>query len=164
MLEPFPFATIAPLVLIAPLLCAVAYFDLRYMRIPNGLSLLALVAFALVCLFAPPEDLGLRVLAAGSVFLLGLAAFAFGLVGGGDVKIFASLLLFVPFSGMIGFAQLFALSLAVGIAGLTLLRAIRPLRQIGWLGLSDQRGFPMGISIALAGLSYPVIVALPSLA
>lgn len=164
MLDPFPLATVGPLFLLAPLLCAVAYFDLRYMRIPNWLSLLALATFALACLIAPPEDLGPRLLAGGSVFLLGFAAFALGLIGGGDVKILSCLTLFIPASGLAGFAQLFALSLAVGIVGLTLLRAIRPLRHIGWLGLAEQRGFPMGISIAMAGLAYPLIVTLPSLA
>ena len=158
--EPVPIATLAPLVLLAPLLCTVAYFDLRYMRIPNWLSLLALAAFALACLFAPPVDLGPRLIAAGAVFLLGFAAFALGLIGGGDVKILACLILFIPVPGLIGFARLFALSLAIGIAGLTLLRAIRPLREIGWLGLSEQRGFPMGISIALAGLAYPLVATL----
>lgn len=145
-----------PLLMLAPLLCAVAYFDLRYMRIPNALCLISLGLFALACLVAPPTDLTARLVAAAAVFALGFAGFAFGLIGGGDVKMLACLMLFIPAAGVVGFAQIFALALAVGIAGLLALRAIPRLRAANWAGLSDQHGYPMGISISLAGLAYPL--------
>lgn len=153
---PVPSALL-PLILLAPVLLAVGYFDLRYMRIPNALSLIALAIFALCAALAPPDDLMFRLGAAAAVLALGFIAFALGLVGGGDVKILACLVLFVPFAGLAQFAQNFALALSLGITVLLALRRVPALQRSSWRGFSERRGFPMGISIALAGLAYPVL-------
>lgn len=153
---PVPSALL-PLILLAPVLLAVGYFDLRYMRIPNALSLVALAIFALCTALAPPDDLLFRLGAAAAVFALGFVAFALGLLGGGDVKILACLVLFVPVAGLAHFAQHFALALSLGITVLLALRRVPALQRSDWRGFSERRGFPMGIAIALAGLAYPVL-------
>ncbi|TMV67782.1 hypothetical protein FGG78_31750, partial [Thioclava sp. BHET1] len=48
---------VLPLLMLAPVLLIVAYCDLRHMRIPNMLSLIALGLFALCALMLPPADL-----------------------------------------------------------------------------------------------------------
>ena len=56
---------IVPMLLLAPVLMAVAYFDLRFMRIPNILSLMVVAVFAIAVFFFPPADLLARLEAAG---------------------------------------------------------------------------------------------------
>lgn len=152
-----PDAAVLPILATAPLLVAVAYFDLRYMRIPNAISLLAVALFAAFSLILPPDDLMQRLAAAAAVLGIGFLAFALRLFGGGDVKILASLVLFVPISGLNDFAMLLAWGLAVGIALVLALRKLPANWREGWVGLADQRGIPMGVSIAMAGLAYPIL-------
>lgn len=144
-----------PLLLIAPLLVAVAYSDLSRMRIPNLLSLVALAVFGLAALISPPDDLVARVSVAGTVFVLGFGAFCLGLFGGGDVKMLAALLLFVPVPTMPLFGLVFSASMLAGIAIVLGLRRIPAAHRLGWKSISGSTGFPMGLSIAMAGLLHP---------
>lgn len=152
-----------PLFLIAPVLVAVAYFDLRYMRIPNALSIVAVCGFLFLAwlLALPTEELLARFAVAGGVFAVGFLAFALRLVGGGDVKILSALMLYVPVMSLNLFAFVFAAALVVGLSLIITLRHVPVLRRSGWQSLRRDREFPMGISIALAGLVHPgVAVAL----
>jgi len=88
--------TLLPLILLSPLLVQVAWSDLRSMRIPNALSLATVALFVLAALIATPGDLMGRCVMAGSVFAIGFAAFCLRIVGAGDVKFLAALILFVP--------------------------------------------------------------------
>lgn len=150
-------ASLVPLMLLAPVLLAVAASDLRHMRIPNALSLAAVALFAICLPWFPAEDLPLRLGVAAAVFILGFGAFCLRLIGGGDVKILAALLLFVPVPTMPVFANLFAAALAVGIVTLLLVRLLPVARRSSWPSMQRTRRFPMGISIALAGLAHPFI-------
>lgn len=155
---------VIPLALLAPVLVAAAYFDLRYLRIPNVLTLLALAVLALTMLVAPPDDLLARLIFAGCVFGLGLLAFAFRLVGGGDVKILFPLLLAVPANGLLTFANVFSVSLLLGIGLILVARRLPSASASGWKSLGQTRGFPMGLSFALAGLSFPLVAAVQAAA
>ncbi len=148
-------AAFAPLFVIAPLLAAVAYFDLRYMRIPNAISLLALAVFALWAAAFPPVDLTLRLLCAGLVFAAGFLAFSFRLLGGGDVKILGVLMLFVPVGSLPVFSYVFSAAMIAGIVLIVGLRQLAVIRRSSWKALGGSTRFPMGISIALAGLWHP---------
>jgi prepilin peptidase CpaA len=152
---------LAPLVLIAPLLALAAVSDLRRLRIPNVISLLMLAVFAGTLLVVPAPDLAGRGIAAGVVFALGFLAFLRGLVGAGDVKLLSVLVLFIPTGGLILFANLFSVALLAGVALILTLRRL-PLREgHGWASLAGPRRFPMGISIAAAGIAYaPVAMML----
>ncbi len=65
-----------PLMLFAPVLVAVAYHDIRYMRIPNVLSLIGLGLFVLTAPLVGWEELGLRLLSAAAVFAVGIVVFS----------------------------------------------------------------------------------------
>jgi prepilin peptidase CpaA len=145
---------LAPLILVAPILLVAAFSDLRRLRIPNVLSLLMLAIFAGTSLVLPPPDLAGRFIAAGAVLAAGFLAFARGLVGAGDVKLLSALLLFIPTAGLAVFANLFSVSLLAGVALILALRRLPLPEGHGWTSLSGPRRFPMGISIALAGLAY----------
>jgi prepilin peptidase CpaA len=144
-----------PLVALAPILLFAGASDLRHMRIPNALSLAALALFALCATATPPADLLARLLTAGVVFALGFAAFCLRLFGGGDVKLLAALMLFVPTALLPLFGLIFSAALLAGIALLLALRRIPALNRVGWRSLARGNHFPMGISIALAGLALP---------
>ncbi|MCE6970000.1 A24 family peptidase [Cereibacter sphaeroides] len=153
-------ASLVPLMLLAPVLVAVAASDLRHMRIPNALSLAAVALFVISLPWFPPDDLPMRLVVAGGVFVIGFAAFCLRLIGGGDVKILAALLLFVPVSQMPVFANIFAAALLVGIAVILLVRLLPAARRSSWPSMQRTRRFPMGISIALAGLAHPFLAPL----
>jgi len=149
-----------PLVLVAPLLAWGAVSDLRRMRIPNAVSLVLVAVFAVAAAVAPPDDLLPRVAIAAAVFAAGLLAYLFGLFGGGDVKMLSALLLFVPVPTLLLFAYVFSAAMLVGIAAVLALRRLPAARRSGWKSISGATGFPMGLSIALAGLAHPAAAAL----
>lgn len=152
-------AELVPLVLLSPVLVATGYSDLRRMRIPNALSLAALALFAVSAPFLMPlEAIALRAAIAAGVLCLGFLMFAFGLVGAGDVKIFSALLLFVPTPTMSVFLFVFSVAMILGMALMPVLRALPNAAQTGWVALERDAKFPMGISIAMAGLAHPVVV------
>lgn len=148
---------IVPMLLLAPVLMAVAYFDLRFMRIPNILSLMVLAVFAVAAFFFPPADLLARLVIATSVLLLGFIGFSFRLIGGGDVKILSALMLVVPTSGIVVFANVFSISMFAGIILVLAIRRFPQINSLGWKSFGGSHKFPMGLSIALAGLAFPVV-------
>lgn len=148
---------IVPMLLLAPVLMAVAYFDLRFMRIPNILSLMVLAVFAVAAFFFPPADLLARLVIATSVLLLGFIGFSFRLIGGGDVKILSALMLVVPTSGIVVFANVFSISMFAGIILVLAIRRFPQVNSLGWKSFGGSHKFPMGLSIAMAGLAFPVV-------
>lgn len=149
-----------PLILIAPLLCWVAYCDLSRMQIPNAISLIAVAVFACIAALAPPDDLLPRIAVAAAVLTVGFVSYCFGLFGGGDVKMLAALVLFVPVPTLTLFAFVFSASMLIGMAAVLTVRRIPAARRLGWKSLTADAGFPMGVSIALAGLVHPVATLL----
>lgn len=147
-----------PLILISPLLIYMGYSDLRYMRIPNRLVLAMLAAFAIMAPFLPRDALLDRLLVATCVFGVGFVAFAFRLFGGGDVKALAALTLFVPPPALTLFGLVFSLSMAFGILAIVTVRRVPGVSRSGWVSLRANGHFPMGISIAAAGLLLPAAV------
>lgn len=152
--------SLMPLFLIAPLLMAVIWSDMRYMRIPNTFSLLALAVFIVTAAIMMPADLWWRPVVALIVFGLGFAGFCVGLWGGGDVKFLSVLMLFIPVSTLSIFSYVFSASLLLGIALVLGLRRIPAVNGHGWKSISGSVKFPMGLSIGLAGLAHPVVVML----
>ncbi|MGV8951354.1 MAG: prepilin peptidase [Cypionkella sp.] len=139
--------------MLVPLLLAVIYYDLRYMLLPNWLAALFVVLFAVTLAWVLPGDvLAWRLGVALGVLLLGMAANAAGLLGGGDVKVLAALVLFVPYHGLLAFSFVFCVSMIAGIVVLVALRAALRGRAVSWRGLQENGRYPVGISIGLAGL------------
>ena len=148
---------LAPLVMLAPVLAAVAYFDLRFMRIPNALSAIAVGVLIISALLFPIPDFPARVVVALLVLFFGIVAFAFRAIGGGDVKILAVLMLFVPVSGLVVFANVFSASMIAGIFLVLAARRIPETSTWGWKSFGGSQKFPMGLSIALAGIAHPIV-------
>ena len=153
-------AQIIPLGLMIPVLVCVGYNDLRSMRIPNILSLVAVGLFLVSVPFVPFSEVLFRLLAATIVFAIGFAFFAFGLFGGGDVKILAALTLFVPSQSLTLFALVFSGSMLLGIVAITVWQWTPLLRSDGWAASQSKGQFAMGISIALSGVLHFLIMLL----
>lgn len=144
--------TLFPLALMLPILGIAAYTDLTKMKIPNKLSLIGIILFAVCMPFLPLEETGLRILTAAIVFAVMFALFAIGLFGGGDVKLLSVLMLFIPSNSLFAFAYIFSVSMLFGIAIVLLLQTFPRLVPSHWLSAQRKGHFPMGISIALAGV------------
>ena len=135
------------LALLAILLCAAAWTDLRDRTIPNALN-------AAVALLAPcwwwasglalwpgvPLQLGL----VAAVFALFLGFFALGAMGGGDVKLIAAVALWLPLDLLL--QMLILTAMAGGVVTLATL-AVHRLRKA-----PGQPEIPYGVAIAFAGL------------
>ena len=146
--------------MLSPLLLLVAYCDLRYMRIPNSISIIAIGSFAVLAVFFPVDDLSMRLLVAAIAFGIGFLGFCFRILGGGDVKILAALFLFIPVSGLTVFMYLFSAALVLGVVLILVLRT-HPINAVeSWKAVSHSTKFPMGISIAAAGIAHPYIIIL----
>jgi prepilin peptidase CpaA len=135
-------------------LCAAALFvvaattDAVERRIPNAVSAglaLAGVARLAVALAAGGGfgAAGADLAAAAGVFLVGAGGFRFGLLGGGDVKLFAAGALFLGAADLPPY--LTATALSGGLLALGFLLARR-------LGRLDDPTLPYGIAIAAGGL------------
>lgn len=149
---------LVPLILLSPILLVTAYFDLKYMRIPDILSLGAIGLFVISIFLIGLPEAGMRLGAAFVVFVVGLGAFALRMVGGGDVKMLAVLMLFIPSGIWTLHALVFSASLAAGLVLISAWRALPFLHVHGWVSLASPRAFPMGISIALSGLALPIVI------
>jgi prepilin peptidase CpaA len=143
-----------PLVLLVPVLLFAGYSDLRWLRIPNRLSILALGLFAVIAVTLPTSELFSRAIAASSVFGIGLALFALRLLGAGDVKLLSVLVLFVPTGLLASFGQIFAAMLLLGTALIVAGRRSHLLDGLGWKSIDTPGVFPMGISISMTGIIF----------
>jgi len=141
------------------LLAAAAGWDLASYTIPNVLSLALVGAFA-VFAFAigmTPGTIGMHLLAGILALAVGFALFALGYVGGGYVKLFGAIVLWLGFRNLLDFA--FLVSVFGGALALLLLSLRRwplPAALMGqsWLvRLHDSRsGIPYGIALAAGAL------------
>lgn len=100
-----------PLLADAPVLVRAAASDVVWMRFPTPASLAGVAPFALALPLLGWPEAGWRLLAAGSVLGIGLALWARGVSGAGDVKLLSALLLLVPSAALPLFANLVAASL-----------------------------------------------------
>lgn len=137
----------------AGLLVTAAIFDLRRFIIPDSVSvgLLGLWPFWVVLNGAGP--VGFILLGAAIIFVLGIIFFAFGFMGGGDVKLITVLALWAEPAGLP--LLIFYISIAGALLSvywcMPLRRYIAPL--IGWTaGLRNNKQIPYGVAIAVGGL------------
>jgi prepilin peptidase CpaA len=140
-----------------------AAYDLLTMTVPNRIAIALLVGFACLAPFTGLglEDLGIQLAVAMIALAVGIGFFAMGWIGGGDAKLLAATVLWLPPAALLNYG------LAVGLLGgmLTmLLLAYRrlplpaALMQQSWMArLHDAgAGVPYGIALAAGGLIvYP---------
>ena len=134
-------------IVLAAALVFAAIGDLRTRTIPNGLNLaiaLAAIPFWVLTDLALWPDVALRIGVAVLVFGAFALAFAFGWMGGGDVKLLAAIALWLPPPAVA--ALVILMSLAGG--ALTLVMAVRHrLRR-----RTEKLEIPYGVAIAFGGL------------
>ncbi|MGL4319726.1 MAG: prepilin peptidase [Paracoccaceae bacterium] len=152
------FSQLAPfwgLILASPLLVAMAFHDLRDMQIPKWISGGMIAIFVIMGMTVVPwAESGARMALAAIVFAVGFAGFALRLLGGGDVKALSVMLLLVPVSSMALFMLVFSASLMLGVLAVLLARRAFGGADAAWVSMQST-AFPMGISIAAAGLVLP---------
>ena len=132
---------------LAALLLVACWCDLKARTIPNGLNLavaLLAIPFWWTSGLALWPDVALQLGVAALVFCLFAIAFAFGAMGGGDVKLVAAIALWLPPSSVL--ALLFIMSVAGGALTLAMLIRHKLARRPGQLEI------PYGVAIAFGGL------------
>jgi len=135
------------LVLLAAMLVAACWCDLKARTIPNGLNLavaLLAIPFWWSIGLALWPDVALQFGVAALVFALFAVAFALGAMGGGDVKLVAAIALWLPWPSVV--ALLFIMSVAGGALTLVMLIRHRLARANG------RPEIPYGVAIAFGGL------------
>ncbi|MBY6067229.1 prepilin peptidase [Leisingera aquaemixtae] len=154
------FAELLPLAAASPVLIYAGLGDLRYLRLSNRTMLGLAAVFLLTAPLLPLAETGLRVLAAGVVFALCFALFCGRVLAGGDVKMMALALLFVPSSALATFAWSFsAAMLAVPFALMLLGRMEAAAGWRHWASLQTPGKMPMGAAISLALLFLLTVLA-----
>jgi len=133
--------------ILAAALVAAAVGDLRTRTIPNWLNLAIAIAAIPFWYLSGVElwpDVALRIGIAAAVFALFAAAFALGMMGGGDVKLVAALSLWLPPAAVL--ALLVVMSLAGGALTLAMAARHRFARR------TEKLEIPYGVAIAFGGL------------
>tara|TARA_R110002126_G_scaffold291600_1_gene454154 strand:+ start:52235 stop:52780 length:546 start_codon:yes stop_codon:yes gene_type:complete len=151
---------IAAIVVIFPLCLAYAAFtDMFTMTIPNRVSIILVVAFALIAPMTGMSWLlyGQHFLAALVVFVVGFGLFGIGVMGGGDAKLLSATSLWFGWN-----MQLLEFMVLVSAFGgvltliILMMRSDRFAVYIGRVGLigyltNPKLGVPYGIAVACAG-------------
>ncbi len=153
------------------IMAAAAIYDLVTYTIPHFAPVLLTGMFIIFALW---QGLSWPVLIdhAGvgiAMLIAGWALFAFGLMGGGDVKLFAATSLWMGWSGIVNYVIMF--SICGGVLALVLLlfrRLPLPvcLSRHGWVAVlhNEEQGVPYGIALTIGAiLAWPHILALPSM-
>ncbi|WP_176559464.1 prepilin peptidase [Rubellimicrobium roseum] len=148
-----------PLLLALPILLWIAWTDVMALRIRNSAVAAAVALFVVTLPLVGWPEAGWRLLAAAVVFLTGFALFAARLMGGGDVKMGAALMLFVPSGTHSQFALLFSAAMLMGILALEMLRRLPALRRAGPVSLRARGTFPMGLAFALGAVLHVLMLA-----
>lgn len=113
--------------------------------VPSMVAVLGVVSLALGGFAAGP------IAVAAALFLLGFAAFALGLVGGGDVKLLAAVGLWIPPAALHDFFTVMALTGAV--LALVVVARRRLLAAVTGAAVAEPASVPYGAAIA-AGAGY----------
>jgi prepilin peptidase CpaA len=155
------------LIAVSAILVAAAGWDLASYTIPNFLPLAllgAFVVFIVVTRMHAPA-IGIHALAGLAGLTLGFTLFAFGLIGGGDAKLFAMIVLWLgfgkdPSNGLLYLFEyvmmtaVFGGALAIVLIGLRNVPMPTALSDHPWLArLHDARsGIPYGVALAAGAL------------
>ena len=125
------------------------------MRIPNKLVLLfGVVALVALPFQIPLEEALWRSGIAAAVFVGGLVLYARRMMGAGDVKLLAVLMVLIPVADVRSFTLLLSLCILSGVGAWVITRKLRGNAPTRWRSLQPQGRFPLGLSIGMAGLVY----------
>ncbi len=145
------------LLFVLPCVMAAAW-DVKILAIPNFVVLWLGLGFAVhgVAFGASWYELGAHVLVGAIVLALGLIPYAFGQIGGGDIKLVAAGALWF------GWPEVLIFALATAVAGGLLAAAVYGIRQfdgakrrlagfLPWIA-AEQPHIPYGLAIAVGAL------------
>lgn len=147
------------LLLATPFCLWASWSDLKFMRIPNRISIWMLAAFIILGLrLLPVDQLGIRLLVGFCVLVGGFVLNQLGIFGGGDAKFAAAMAPFIspnlPHTSL--FLQILAATLIAALVTHRLFYLFRKRLPAGrdWVSWSAGRKFPMGLGLAGALLFY----------
>lgn len=134
------------------LFIAAAVSDALTFRIPNLIPGLLVLLYAVVAIAVPLplEAILIHLGVFAATLVLGMALFAFNLIGGGDAKFFAACGLWVGLSGLGGFL------LSFSIAGGALAIALLALRRLPMPAAAARAPWAMRLWSPKAGVPYGV--------
>lgn len=152
-MRPIEPAVAAVAVALTLVLAWAAVSDVRERKIPNRAVLAVLGLFAAWSALARGVGLVSSLEAAALSFAVGYGLFVFGVMGAGDVKLFAAVSLFTGLPSLPLFAAATTLAgAAVVLCGL----AMRPRRALVMFAMRGQgdfgRGVPYGVAIAIGAV------------
>ena len=140
---------------LAVLVLAAAWCDTSARRVPNAICGLILAGYpAIFATAAAPQPVWGGVGAGAAVFAVGIAVFAAGWLGGGDVKLLSALALWAGPAHLAGFLLITALAGGVlALAALVYARlvAVVPALAVG-SRVTTQMTLPYGVAIACGGI------------
>lgn len=136
--------------------------DYRTLIIPNWCSIVLIIEFLLFSiLFLTMDEFAWHLLAGAIVFVLGIGFYAFGWLGGGDVKLLTAVIFWAgPTNGLIFVLAMAAIGFVMAV-GLIILRRVLIFfpnlfpnsellrRPVAWV---EEGAFPYGIAIGAAAL------------
>ena len=147
-MQPLPYLFMVPILLWA------AWTDMRHRRVSNAAVFAAAMIFVLSIPLIGWGEAGLRLGMAVAVFACGLPLFVLHVVRGGDVKLAAALMLFVPPGTHALFAFHFLLTVSLS---LMVLKGLRMRSMDGTSALHLGRAgnnFPISSAITSAGVLH----------
>jgi len=153
-------AGFAPLAAVCPLLAWAGISDLRHLRIPNWLVLGMVAVFLLTAPLLMLPETAMRLLAAAVVLLICTALFHWRVLAGGDVKMMAAAMLFVPSSALAAFGWCFSAALIAVAVAVTAMRVSPPAAAAEWAAVQAPGSLPMGAAISLGLAVLPVAAGL----
>lgn len=157
-------ASLAFLILTAPLALFIAWSDLKTMKIPTWSTDLLLVIFAVAGLLVLPFDVwAWRWLNFVVVFAVALVLFYTVRFGAGDGKYAASAAPFIDPSHSIIVIYLYSAFLLAAFFAHRGMRSVAPVRRMtpDWVSWT-RRDFPMGLAISGTFVSYLFFTAFPA--
>jgi prepilin peptidase CpaA len=152
---------------VVALLMAAAISDIATMQIPNWISIAAAAAYPPLAI-AAGQDVGAifwHIACGAVIFAAGFFLFGLGVLGGGDVKVFAAAGVWTGFASLASFLAVTFITGGILALGMLILRRwITPgptlPRFLNRL-VDHARGVPYAVAIAVGGLttalSWPII-------
>jgi len=143
------------------LMAAIAWNDLRRLKIPNKLVLAVFVTFLLTGLPGQPAGLDWGLPWETFLWRLGYAVAAFGIgfllyigagghVGAGDIKLIAAIAPFMSQQNLVAYLVIWAVVALVGLALHYVLRKALAGRETGWKAFDQNAYFPAGLALGIA--------------
>jgi len=149
-------ALIAALAVLVPILGVIAWYDLKYLRIPNWSVLAVLASFLVIGAWGlrPIDSFFWRLLFMVMVFAVFFALYVVQHkhLGGGDVKLLAAIAPFVLGPGFLTFLLTFAIFAILGIVAHRILRYFLGGRLTGWKAIDQKIYLPMGLIFGFSTL------------